>query len=227
MVTLNFEGHYGRSVVIDLCHECQAFWFDGYESLELSPASVLELFQLIGRTSGRVKGPLSGLAQCPKCAARLLVTKDQQRSTKFEYRECPERHGRLITFFNFLREKDFIRPMSPAQIDELRRNVRSVNCSNCGAPIDLAKGSACAHCGSPLSMLDVKQAEALVARLRDAATTPKRISPTLPIDLLRASHDVRAAFDAFDKDRSWFDRIDEKGVVTASVRAFVDWMSKP
>jgi hypothetical protein len=130
----------------------------------------------------------------------------------------------LITFFNFLREKDFIRPMSQAQIDELRRNVRSINCSNCGAPIDLARGSACAHCGSPLSMLDVKQAEALVAKLRDAAYSPKKISPTLPIDLIRARRDVEAMFDAYQKDGSWYQRIEKKGVVAASVGAFVDWL---
>ena len=224
MTSLSLEGHYGRPVAIDLCQQCQAFWFDGYESLELSPASVLQLFQKIGTSTGNVKGPLSGLAQCPRCGGRLTVTKDQQRSTKFEYRECPQQHGRLITFFNFLREKDFIRPMSQAQIDDLRRSVRNVNCSNCGAPIDLAKGSACSHCGSPLSMLDLQQAEALVAKLRDAAHTTKRISPTLPLDLLRARRDIDKAFEAFEKDRSWIERIEHKGVVGASVSAFVDWV---
>ena len=62
-----------------------------------------------------------------------------QRSTRFEYFRCPHDHGRLTTFFDFLKEKDFVRPLTPPQIAELRKNIQVVNCSNCGAPIDLAK----------------------------------------------------------------------------------------
>ena len=54
--------------------------------------------------------------------------------------------------FDFLREKNFVRPLSADQLTALRQNVQSVNCSNCGAPIDLAKTSACGHCGSPLEV---------------------------------------------------------------------------
>ena len=36
-------------------------------------------------------------------------------------------------------------------------SVQTINCSNCGGPIDLAAESACRHCGSPLTILDVKQ----------------------------------------------------------------------
>lgn len=147
-------------MAIDLCHGCQAFWFDGYESLQLSPGSALRLFRVIGEAGAGGRALFSDSAACPSCGMRLLPTKDQQRQTKFEYRRCPQRHGRLISFFNFLREKNFIRPLSAVQIEELRRNVQTVNCSNCGAPVDLATGAACAHCGSPLSMLDMAQAEA-------------------------------------------------------------------
>src|SRR5688572_24714542 len=169
MATLNLRGHYGRSVVIDLCRTCQAFWFDGLESLQLDPASVLELFRLVGETGGDVRPPLSETARCPRCELQLVKTFDHQRQSKFEYRRCPSDHGRLTSFFNFLREKAFIKPLSAAQIEELRRNLKSINCSNCGAPVDLAKGEACVHCGSPLSMLDVSQAEALVAALQAKA----------------------------------------------------------
>ena len=57
----------------------------------------------------------------------------------------------------------------PEQLEELRHEVQIVNCSSCGAPIDLAAGSACGHCKSPVSMLDMKQPEALLAQLREAA----------------------------------------------------------
>jgi DNA-directed RNA polymerase subunit RPC12/RpoP len=152
-------------VVIDLCEKCQAFWFDDLESLQLEPASVLELFRIVGKAGEGVRAPLSQTAACPRCHRRLLTTHDQQRQTTFEYRRCPEGHGRLITFYSFLREKDFIASLSPAQIEELRQKVRTLNCSNCGAPVDLAKGDACAHCGSRLSLLDVSKANAAAAAL--------------------------------------------------------------
>lgn len=154
MTSVPLEGHYGRPVVIDYCRACQAFWFDGHESVQLSAASVLRLFRLVSDAGGAACAPLSALAACPRCHVPLVVTHDQQRQSRFEYRRCAAGHGRLITFVNFLREKDFIRPMSATQLAELRQHLQSVNCSNCGAPIDLAKATVCAHCASPLSMLD-------------------------------------------------------------------------
>ena len=160
MKSLSLDGHLGRTVAVELCHPCQAFWFDKYESLQLSPSSVEELFRIVkeaGQASA-VQARLAGDLKCPRCERRLRVVSDMQRSTRFEYRACRDDHGRLITFFNFLREKNFIRPLSPAEIEELRAKVRTVNCSNCGAPVDLAHGGDCTHCGSPLSMIDVKDA---------------------------------------------------------------------
>ena len=224
MAALTLEGHLGRSVAIDLCPNCQAFWFDRYESLQLSAASVLELFKLIAR-AGPVKAALSRDATCPLCQRKLHAVKDLQRRTRFEYRDCLNHHGRLISFFNFLREKDFIRPLSPAQVDELRRNVHMVNCSNCGAPIDLAAGTACGHCGSPLSMLDVGQAEALVAALRAAGRGPHAPDRALPLDLERARRDVNRAFESFQHAPGWYTNVAEDGLVHAAIDAFSTWLS--
>jgi Zn-finger nucleic acid-binding protein len=165
MTPLTLEGHYDRSVVIDVCHTCQVFWFDGIESLQLAPASVLQLFRIVGEAAGRGRAPASNSARCPRCDLQLVRTFDQQRQSRFEYQRCATGHGRLTSFFNFLREKDFIKPLSAAQIEELRRNLRSINCSNCGAPVDVEKGAACAHCGSQLSLLDVSKANAAAAAL--------------------------------------------------------------
>ena len=60
MTALALEGHHGRTVSIDLCLACQVFWFDGYESLQLAPASVLELFRVIGQTPGIRQGVTRG-----------------------------------------------------------------------------------------------------------------------------------------------------------------------
>ena len=118
-----FDGHLGRSVAIDICHACQSFWFDARESVALSPGSTLALFRVIGEKLTRPQHTNADLAKCPRCKGRLRRTQDMQRTTRFEYLSCPNGHGRLIRFFDFLREKDFIRPLTPQQIAELRESV--------------------------------------------------------------------------------------------------------
>ena len=165
-------------MVIDMCHGCQAFWFDAHESPRLSPGSTLTLFSVIGARSARPTAFTDGdVAKCPRCSGRLRLTHDRQRNTAFAYLRCPNGHGRLTTFFDFLREKDFVKPLSAQQIAELAQRLRTVNCSNCGAPVHLAAGGACTHCGSPLCTLDLPHAEALLAQLKTAdeqATRPDR-----------------------------------------------------
>jgi hypothetical protein len=143
-----------------------------------------------------------------------------QRATKFEYLSCPNGHGRLITFFDFLREKDFIRPLTPLQIDELRQNVQSVNCANCGGPVDLSTGAACSHCGSPLSMLDMKQAERLVTQLQKADTREHQpIDPTLPVELARARRDTELAFAKLEGGDQWYKDVTSLDLVGAGLKA--------
>ena len=81
--------------------------------------------------------------------------------------------------------------------------MAAVNCSNCGAPVDLARGSACGHCGSPLSMLDLEQTGRLVSQLREADRTDKPVDPTLPLEMARARREVEAAFATFQKEPEW------------------------
>lgn len=188
-------GRHGRSVTIDLCRRCQALWFDGHESLALTPAATLSLFRSIGQQVARPEPRPVDLEKCPRCRARLRITHDRQRTTTFEYRRCPNGHGRFITFYEFLREKDFIRPLTPTQIAELARALDAINCSNCGAPVSLAAGAGCAHCGSPLSMLDLRQAEALIAQLQQAdARANQPVDPLLPLRLEQARRDVESVF---------------------------------
>lgn len=187
-------GHLGTSVTIDVCTTCQAFWFDDRESLQLAPASTLRLFRLIGETKSEGTAASFGATiRCPRCALTLRRVHDMQRRTRFEYQRCPREHGRFITFFNFLREKNFLTPMTPAQLEELRRSVSTVNCRNCGGAIDLASTSQCEHCGSALSLLDLQQAERLVTELRQADTTGRPVDPTLPLRLEQARRDVELA----------------------------------
>ena len=219
-----FDGHLGRSVAIDICHACQLFWFDSRESVALTPGATLSLFRVIGEKLTRPQHKNSELAKCPRCKGGLRRTQDMQRTTRFEYLNCPNGHGRLISFFDFLREKDFIRPLTPQQIAELRQSVGSVNCANCGGPVDLSKGAACSHCGTALSMLDMKQAETLVAQLQKAEDRAHQpIDPTLPIELMRVRRETERAFAGVHDQELWFKDIVSTDLVGAGLSAVARW----
>jgi hypothetical protein len=162
----------GTSVVIDTCAPCTLFWFDYMESVRLSPKAVLELFRLIGAT-GAARNAVKSSTQCPRCSHALAFTHDLQRTTRFTYWRCPEGHGRLVTFGQFLAEKNFVRPPSPDELARLRDAVRQVSCSQCGAPVDLRAESVCPHCGAPVTLIDpASVSDALQALARDAAAQP-------------------------------------------------------
>ena len=212
-------------IEIDACEACQAFWFDSSESPRLSPASTLKLFSLIAETLPRRSGSVARVLKCPRCRSQLLDTQDMQRNTRFSYSRCPHGHGRFTTFFNFLREKDFVRPLSPAQLDELRQHVQTVNCSNCGAPIDLAHASSCGHCGSALSILDMQQAEKVVEQLRRAAE-PQPVDPALPLELARVRREIDAAFAGTHGTISLWSDVSSIGLVGAGLSAVARLLKK-
>ena len=225
MQETRFDGHLGRHVSIDICHACQSFWFDTRESVALTPGSTLALFRIIGEKLSKPAHRNADLARCPRCKGRLRRTRDMQRNTRFEYLSCPNGHGRLTSFFDFLREKDFIRPLSPQQLALLRESMGSVNCSNCGGSIDLQAGGACAHCGSPVSMLDMRQAEKLVEQLRKAeerADGP--VDPTLPIELLKARSETERAFAGLPGEHPWRQDGASPDLVAAGLSALARWL---
>lgn len=225
MTGMRLESRLGTSIAIDVCAACGVFWFDEFESLQLSPASTLTLFQVIGDGAASPRPARPGVLRCPRCAARLAVTHDAQRQTTFEYWRCDNGHGRLISFYNFLREKDFIRPLAPHQLRELRENLQTVRCSSCGAPIDLAKASSCAHCGTALSLLDMRQAARLIDDLKRAAE-PRPVDPDLPLDLARAARESEAA-SAFGDGEEWWKQAASAGLVEAGLGALSRLMKKP
>ena len=216
MTEQSLAGHLGTSVTIDVCLSCHLFWFDARESLQLTPASTLRLFRLIGEESSRERRALVAKPKCPRCDLSLKLVHDLQRTTKFQYRRCPREHGRLITFFDFLREKNFIKPMSPEQLEDLRRNIDTVNCSNCGAAIDITRDTACGHCGSALSVFDANQAQTLVAELRAADRSGQPVDPALPLKLEQARREVDVAFEQIDT---------ESGVVE-TLQSLARWLNR-
>lgn len=197
MTTETFEGHYDRRVDVDLCQACRGIWFDGLESLQLTPGATLQLFGRFA-TSTPSASP-SDSARCPRCSAALVETHDVQRDTPFLYLRCPADHGHYITFFQFLREKNFVRRLSPPEIARLRESVRVVNCSNCGAPVNVDRDAVCEYCHTPLAILDPQQCEATVKALQAAETQRRTVDPTWPARLGIDQLSVAAAFRSTDR----------------------------
>ena len=183
MVSRSCEAHYGRTLPLDLCRPCGVLWLDSTESEALTPGATLDLFAIIGADSGAVHAPFPERLPCPRCGRCLAHTVDRQHNTQFSYWRCPADDGRLVSFLDFLREKDFIRPLSAKELAALRGKIRSVTCASCGAPVDLAADSICAHCRAPLSILDPDQVDKVVRALRDAETRRRTPDPTLPLRL--------------------------------------------
>jgi Zn-finger nucleic acid-binding protein len=187
-----FDGHLGRSVAIDLCAGCNGIWFDGMESHQLTPGSTLALFKQMGEAVAEANRPLAARKTCPRCQAVLTRELDKLRTTTFEAFRCPAGHGRYLTFGAFLRAKNFVRDLTPAEITELRRHVQSVKCTGCGAAVDVREHSACTFCRAPIAMIDPDQLQRTIAALQDKeALRPKPlpgkrapgVDPALPLRL--------------------------------------------
>lgn len=192
MLETSFDGHLGRSVVIDLCAGCNGIWFDGMESHQLTPGATLALFKQMGEAVAEANRPLGARKACPRCQAVLTSELDKQRATTFEAFRCPAGHGRYMTFGAFLRAKNFVRDLTPVEVAELRRHVQSVKCTGCGAAVDVREHSACAFCRAPIAMIDPDQLQRTIAALQDKEAmrpkpvpgkSPMQVDPTLPLRL--------------------------------------------
>lgn len=182
---------YGE-VAVDLCDACHALWFDAHESVQLTPGAIIELFREVDAAPAAARRAIPASLKCPRCRATLAQTQDLRHATRFSYWRCPKGHGRFTPFVQFLREKDFIRPLTTAEIERLRAHVRTIRCSGCGAPVDLAREMVCGFCRSPVEALDpaavattlkvlgdaeVRRRRVDVDALADAMLAPRRASP--------------------------------------------------
>ncbi len=222
-----FERLYAGSVTVDICHQCAALWFDKLEDLALTPGAVLRLFVVMNDNQPTQRNPLGDKLACPYCRARLQLTKDMQRTTRFQYWRCPAEHGHFITFFEFLREKNFVRPLSAQEVEQLKQNVRTVTCSSCGAPVDLNTGAVCPYCRAPLSMLDAKQVDTVVQELKREEATREELErqaaldPTLPMRLLQDRMTVDRDLGRLGEAPFSFEFSGKGGLVEAGVAALV------
>ena len=105
----------------------------------------------------------------------LKSTTDLAKGGRFSYSRCANGHGRLISFTQFLREKNFIRSLQPHEIAALSVRVKQIRCSSCGGPVNLESDKACTHCGSAISVLDEAAVEQALLKLQsreNQRTTP-------------------------------------------------------
>jgi hypothetical protein len=177
-------------LTLDLCHPCRGIWFDQYESAQLTPGAVIELFREIHEHRDAPAHPLAERKPCPECRAPLQLTHDVQRTNRIVYFRCASGHGRFTTFYQFLREKSFVRSLTPPEIERLRAHVAQVRCSSCGAPVDLARDPQCAYCHAPISILDAEAVSRTLEELGQAERRRNTVDPQAAIDSLLAGQSV-------------------------------------
>lgn len=207
MTRATFEGRtHAPPIEVDGCKTCHLLWFDRWESIQLAPRGILELFQYIGGTAGHSSTPMKSNFNCIRCSIRLDPTRDLQRTTAFTYWRCGMGHGKLISFHQFLREKNFIRTPSPLELARLRDTIKQISCSQCGAPINLTTDSACSHCRAPIAMIDPESVARQVKELSEASLVPDSAASTNARNAI-----VDAQFDAlFELERQ--QRIQRRGM---------------
>jgi hypothetical protein len=190
MTAVELERYGAGTEIVDLCADCQVLWFDPMESPALAPSATLNLFRQINEARPAVRRALPQAMRCPRCDSALALTQDLQHTTRFSYYRCARGHGRLTPFFQFLQEKNFIRPVPPEELERLKSLVKIVRCSSCGAPIDLAKSTACEFCRAPIAILDP---DAASKAIRELAAVKVEAKPPAMDDAARAGAAVIAA----------------------------------
>jgi hypothetical protein len=174
--------------VIDLCQGCHAMWLDAHESVQLTPGAIVSLFREVSGAGAPTRRALPAAMQCPRCRASLAETRDLRHSTRFSYWRCTKGHGRFTPFVQFLREKDFIRPLSSAELERLKAHVRTIRCSGCGAAVDLARDMVCSFCRAPVEALDPAAVAQTLESLGEAEAKRTTIDVDALADAVIASH---------------------------------------
>lgn len=177
MAKHRFERLHHGEIVLDLCFGCQGIWFDEYESAQITPGGIVELFRLIHAHRDDPRRPLADPLACPRCAEKLLHGLDVAKpGGRFNYHRCLQQHGRFTAFSQFMIEKGFVRQLTAGEIETLAAKVGTVRCNGCGAPVDIRREHACGHCRAPIAILDPDAVEQALARYRQAEVRRRTVS---------------------------------------------------
>lgn len=170
-----FERNVHGEVILDLCFHCHGIWFDEFESVQITPGGVVELFRLIHEHRDEQRLPLRDVLHCPRCDERLLHGLDvSKHGGRFNYHRCLQKHGRFTTFAQLMIEKGFVRQLTATEIDDLASKVGTIRCTGCGAPVDIRHDHACRHCRAPISILDPQAVDKALDRLHQAEEVRSR-----------------------------------------------------
>ena len=132
-----FERLHHGEVILDLCYACQGIWFDDFESYQISPGGIIELFKLIHAHRDEMRMPHPVRLHCPRCNDALLPVLDVAKSGRFTYQRCLQKHRRFTVFAQFMIEKGFVRQLAPMEVKALAARIGTIHCSGCGAPVDM------------------------------------------------------------------------------------------
>lgn len=192
MAVHRFPRQLNGEVALDLCFPCQGIWFDEFESAQLAPAGVLELFRLLHQHQADQRQPWRDPLHCPRCREPLLHCLDSTRSGRFAYSRCPQGHGRYSAHSAFMIEKGFVRQLARAEVEELARQVQIIRCSACGAPVDIRREHVCAHCRSPIVILDPDAVQNALDDFGRQAVRQQTLDPLAVADALIANERARS-----------------------------------
>lgn len=162
------DGVYGTGIELDLCFACHVMWLDERESIQLSPRGTLDLFQVLHEHRDDPRHAIGRKLACGRCKRPLSLKHDIGKYGRLSYYACPAKHGRLTPFSEFLKEKQFVRELSRTEQNRVRAELKRVQCSSCGAPVDLMKAFKCGHCGSAIAVLDADAVEKTLRHLETA-----------------------------------------------------------
>ena len=197
-----FERKQHGEVILDLCFACQGIWFDDFESVQITPGGIIDLFRLIHGHRDGLRMPLRDPLHCPRCTEKLLHGLDvAKHGGQFNYHRCLQKHGRFTTFSQFMIEKGFVRQLSGAEITALSAKVAVIRCTGCGAPVDIRQDHACGHCRAPIAILDPEAVEQALARYQQA-------------EIKRTTVDLEALGDAIvmrEREKSKYQREKQTG----------------
>jgi transcription elongation factor Elf1 len=178
MQTQALQQNYSGTERVEICFPCAGIWFDHLASVQLAPAAVIELFKEISSNRAAAQ-PVANQLTCPRCGDALELSFDLAKSGRFSYFRCLRGDGRFTPFFQFLREKQFVRSLTPAEIQRVRSQVREIKCSQCGAPIDLENSTQCQYCHAPVSFLDPDAVEKALHTWSDAENRRRKLGDAL------------------------------------------------
>lgn len=184
MAAHQFQRQLHGEVELDLCFACQGIWFDDFESVQITPGGIIELFKLIHEHRDDQRLPLREVLDCPRCHERLLHGLDVAKGGRFNYHRCLQKHGRFTTFAQFMIEKGFVRQLTAAEINELKQKVGVVRCTSCGAAVDIRTDNACSHCRSPIAILDPEAVEQALAGYQHAEVKRTTRNPEMLADAI-------------------------------------------